>query len=825
MFAAVEAFFHQLRRRVSRSEWAVRHLGLTSSEGTSEKPGILLIQIDGLSRAQLERALAAKRMPFLANLLKREGYETHTFYPGLPTTTPAVQAELYYGVPSAVPAFSFFNRTLKQLGRMWDPEWAKGQEERCAQQAEGLLKGGSSWSNMYTGGAGQEESHFCAASIGLGDMWRTGKIRNIFIFIMLNIPAAFRIAGLLVVEFFVAIGEAIRAVLSGRAPYKEFLLLLSRVFIGVGLRELLKISGQIDVARGLPIVHINFVGYDEEAHVRGPGSRIAHFSLRGIDRAIKNIVRAAHRSARRDYAVWIFSDHGQEMTRSFGDHHPGGVEAVLRECMELTDRADQARKWRSQARGSWPTLSRGRLSRARLERARAADMPTEDEAKTFIVAAMGPVGHAYFSEKRTDEQRRALAKRLVTPGKVPGVVVRFEDGTVVWFHARGETLVPEEVPALLPHPEPLRHEIARDLKRFAENPDCGDLILLGWSPWDSPWSFAPERGAHGGMGLYETQGFALLPAHTPLPPGAEHFIRPAALRSAALHHLGRGPLKAPFRASSATREAHLRLMTYNTHGCGGMDGRVSPRRVARVLRGQMPDVIALQELDLGRRRSRAEDQAALIAEELGMHVVFCPTVTRGEEHYGHAILTRWPIEVVKRARLPHDPTSWWQEPRSAMWARVEIAGHVVNIVTTHLGLGVRERQLQMQALLGEEWLGGVAADEPALLCGDFNFLPGSLPYRLASRRFADIQRGFKGHRPLATFSSMRPMMRLDHVFVSPRLQPLSIRVIRNDLTRLASDHLPLLVDLRVVPASGGTSTTKPQESSTRRPPTPAPVPL
>jgi endonuclease/exonuclease/phosphatase family metal-dependent hydrolase len=82
-----------------------------------------------------------------------------------------------------------------------------------------------------------------------------------------------------------------------------------------------------------------------------------------------------------------------------------------------------------------------------------------------------------------------------------------------------------------------------------------------------------------------------------------------------------------------------------------MDGRVSPRRIARVIKAQQLDVVALQELDLGRRRSRAEDQAAIIARELGMHVVFCPTVTRGEEHYGHALLSRHPL----MSSAPHVP--------------------------------------------------------------------------------------------------------------------------------------------------------------------------
>src|SRR4051812_37762205 len=227
MFAGIEAWVHRARRRLSRNEWAVRHFGLTPSQGTSEEPGLVLIQIDGLARRHLESAIASGKMPFLQRLIQRDGYELRTFYPGLPATTPAVQAELYYGVRSAVPAFSFFDRTLNKVGRMWDPEWAKAREAECARQAEGLLTGGRSWSNIYTGGASQDESHFCAASIGLGDMWRTGKIRNIFVFIVLNIPAALRIAGLLIVEFGVALADLVRAVFSGRRIGREMLLLFS----------------------------------------------------------------------------------------------------------------------------------------------------------------------------------------------------------------------------------------------------------------------------------------------------------------------------------------------------------------------------------------------------------------------------------------------------------------------------------------------------------------------------------------------------------------------------------------------------------------------
>ncbi len=795
MFAALEAYARRLHRKVSRSEWAIRHLGLQPLEGAAEEPGLLLIQVDGFARRQLEIALKKGRMPFLQKLRRRGRYSLHTFYPGLPSTTPAVQAELYYGVRAGVPAFSFLDRKRGEIGVMFDSEWAKAFECAFQKKAEGLLAGGSSWSNIYCGGAAPEESHFCATSIGFGDMWRTGKISNIFIFICLHLPSALRIAALLLAELIIAIPAALRGVFRGEWIAPEFKMVASRTFVGIGLRELVTIGAKVDLARGLPIVHVNLLGYDELSHRRGPSSRFAHWSLRGIDRAIKGLYRDAHRSTRRDYQVWIFSDHGQERTRSFATAFPGGIEQAVATCLEISRRKDPAWRTRPQSRPPARFLSRRRHGDSQRLQETAGFKLTEEESKTFSVAAMGPVGHVYFAQPMDDAKKQALARRLVSEGKVPGVLHRTVDGAIAWYHADGETSVPEGVPARLPqHPAALRAEVARDLVTFCENENAGDLIVLGWTPDDRPWSFAPERGAHAGPGPDEVQGFLLVPPATRLPAGAADFVRPEGLRAAALDLLGRSSLET-FSAAAAGGKAHLRVMTYNTHNCGGMDGRVSPRRIGRVIQREAPDIVALQELDKGRLRSRHEDQAALIADQLGYHLVFCPTVVRDEDRYGHALLSRWPIEVVKLGVLPADPRSWMQEARAALWARVRIGDDFVNVVTTHLGLGIKERLMQMDALLGGEWIGPVIDREPVVVCGDFNMLPGSMPYGLAAGKLTDIQAARRGHRPLGTFSSLQPLVRIDHVFVSKHFETKKVVVPRTELTRLASDHLPLVADL------------------------------
>lgn len=786
MFAEFESFIHRLKRRFDRAEWAIRHFDLSVAEDSAEKPGLLLIQIDGFARGQFERAVKEGRMPFLKSLMEDDDYRLRTFYPGLPSTTPAVQAELYWGVRAHVPAFSFRHKERGELGSLFNHEWAAEFEDKAAAQATGLLDGGSSWSNIYSGGAAVGETHFCVSRLGLGDIWRNSSFWNVFSFAVLQVPALVKIVALFLLEFVIGLGDAVAGIIRGRHLGMELGMMLSRMCVGVALREVMTIGGKVDVARGLPIVHVNFVGYDESSHRRGPGSAFAHWTLRGIDRAIRYLYDAANRSQRRDYHVWVFSDHGQERTRSFASEFPGGIEGIIASCMDLPP---VVRKGRRARHALTRPVSRRWAQRVAQKMKAAALLPDREEWP-FEFAGMGPVGHLYFRKPMSDAAKESLAARLVREGSIPSVLLRAEDGTITLHYRSGTARVPDDMgPLLQRHPEYLREEIARDFVGLCENEHAGDLILLGWNPHGLPWTFPVERGAHAGPGPEELQGFLLTPPHTDLPEG--EYIRPDALRIAAMESIGRHPSKKKTRVHTP---ATLRVMSYNVHACAGMDGRVSPRRVARVIAQQSPDLVALQELDCGRVRSRGEDQVRLIADALGYHAVFCPTVIRGEEQYGHAVLSHFPLEAVKTAQLPYSERGVWPEDRAALWTRVLVGDLRVNVVTTHLGLGAAERMAQIRALLGPDWLEPVLGKEAILLCGDFNFTPGTSPYQLATGKLRDVASDTAG---VYTFSTLRPLVRLDHIFLSEHFATKKVRSVRNKLTRVASDHLPLVADLEL----------------------------
>lgn len=208
--------------------------------------------------------------------------------------------------------------------------------------------------------------------------------------------------------------------------------------------------------------------------------------------------------------------------------------------------------------------------------------------------------------------------------------------------------------------------------------------------------------------------------------------------------------------------------------------------------------MALQELDVGRARTGGVDQAQAIADELGMqHMHFHASLRVMEEQYGNAILTTRPSKLVKAGALPgllHRPGL---EPRGAIWASVQIGGANVQVINTHLGLRRPERLAQVDALLGPEWLGHPSCRDPVILLGDFNASPRSRVYQHITTRLRDAQMWSRLHRAKPTFPARLPMLRIDHAFVGRAVQVLRTEVVRTPLARVASDHLPLLVEIQI----------------------------
>jgi endonuclease/exonuclease/phosphatase family metal-dependent hydrolase len=240
------------------------------------------------------------------------------------------------------------------------------------------------------------------------------------------------------------------------------------------------------------------------------------------------------------------------------------------------------------------------------------------------------------------------------------------------------------------------------------------------------------------------------------------------------------PEGSPARGEEAARgERPLRIASYNVHECDGTDSRRDPDRVAAVIRSLDADIVSLQEV-LSDREGAPSSQLRYLAEKTGMHMAVAgPTMEKKGEHYGNALMSRFPIV---NARL-HDISCGSFEPRGIIEADILVGDRTVRVVTTHFGLWPTERNRQVRRLL--EILPGDPKD-PLIVMGDINgWVPGSPVMR---RLKAALGRPAS----LRSFPSRFPLLPLDRIWVLPGTYPFTLEASRSRLARVASDHLPLV---------------------------------
>jgi endonuclease/exonuclease/phosphatase family metal-dependent hydrolase len=750
MIGQIAVFLRKLKRVFSRSDWTIRLLRLSKLKKPTLEPGLVMVQIDGLSMTQFNRALQKRNLPFLQGLLTQERYLLRSLYSGIPSNTPAVQAELFYGVKGCIPAFQFLDRQTGRTVKMLDLAFVKEFEERLKAAGPGLLAGGSSYSDIFTGGA--KESHGCCSRMGWeGVLWAANPLVFPFL-VILYIDIFIRTLVLVFIEFLLALFECMRGTLEGRLFFRELELVWQRSLICVFLREFITAGVCMDIMRAVPVIHVNFLGYDEQAHGRGPSSGFAHWTLRGIDDAIKRIYHVINESPDRHYDLWVYSDHGQVKTTPYFVKYGRTVEEAVQELFG-----------------------------------------------PVIVTAMGPLGHIYLKEALNIDAIHFFAKKLVSQIKIPLVLTREASRVLAWT-PRGCFIFPNEAEKIFGRGHPFLEEIKDDLLRVCLHPDAGEFIIAGWCEGEEAISFPLEYGAHAAMGPEETHAFALLPMDAPVEiENNKEYLRPLDLRRTVQHFLNKKTFTSKVSPGQGAFPKNLILMSYNVHGCAGMDGHISTERIARVIARYNPDIIALQELDAGRVRSGGIDQAEMIARKLEMEFHFHPVFRWKDEQYGNAILSRYPMALIKSGPLPILSDKRRQhEPRGVLWVTVEFAGKKIQVFNTHLGLWTRERALQVDALLGEQWLQHPDCRGPIILCGDFNSLPRSEVYRKICRKLCDSQASLSGHRPRSTWFGHYPVSRIDYVFVNAGFHVHSITVPRTDLEKMASDHLPLIAEFDTV---------------------------
>jgi hypothetical protein len=461
----------------------------------------ILVQVDGVSRGRLEEAMAEGYMPFLASRLAREGHVLTTMRSGAPASTPAFQAGLFYGTSPAVPGYVWIDRATGREVRMDRPEDAAALEARLARDRPGLLRGGTSYFSILSGGA--SIAHYCLSGIA-GDLdleWYRRNlgawdaVASVLAHSVTATRGAFRVAD----EFGAGLVDGLRWSLAVGRMKHEPRYLLHRVLLGGILREFAVQGILVDVSRGIPAIYVDFLGYDEAAHRRGPGAHAAMRNLASIDAALVTIFAAADAVPELGYDVYVFSDHGHVATRPFEAF--AGV--TLPRYVAMADAGEPLPRL---VRGA---PNRGLLGGRTLGAAAGAGVATSeagDLAHVYFLHEPAPLDLAAVRARR----RRVHAALSAHPAVGLMGVRGGRRGLALVGGAVLDLADPGDV-ARLPHPQPAL--VAAYLADLLSLPESGDLVVLGWrGEGRDVVAYAWEFGSHGGVAPEELECFVAHPA-------------------------------------------------------------------------------------------------------------------------------------------------------------------------------------------------------------------------------------------------------------------------------------------------------------------------
>ncbi|MEV7973058.1 phage holin family protein [Cellulomonas sp. NPDC089187] len=550
-----------LRRARSRARRAGEG-GTVTGDGvdTGRPAGLLVVQLDGVAAPVLDQAVDAGLVPTMAHWVADGSHRPDRWWARIPSTTPASQAGILHGAADRICSFRWWDRRAGRLVVTNHPDDAAMVEQRLSDGRGLLAGGGAAVATMFSGDAERQFLVMSQARRGIGP---GAPYLRFFASPFVLARAVSLTLGEVVKELYQGRRQRVRDV-RPRVPRRGWYVLL-RGITNVLLRDLATSLTAEQLVRGVPVLYLSLVDYDEIAHHAGPTRPESLRSLEGLDRVLGTLDRVRE-VAPRDYRVVVLSDHGQTLGPTFrqvtGHTLPEVVHRLMADPMLDTVQASGDEEWgplnaflasvrphgedRSVVLGP---QGKERSGERHADRSRPAGLRTDAPPPDVAVTGSGNLGMVWFpraARRLTLEEIDLRWPGLVgglaaTPGM--GVVLvdtaahglaavgpegiswleRADDGGQAQTQADGTAdRTAHRSGPLVEGVDPLAPfgpHAAADLLRLGRLAEVGDLVLLSeLSPEGWVYAFEGQVGSHGGIGGAQNSAVLLHPTELGIDP-------------------------------------------------------------------------------------------------------------------------------------------------------------------------------------------------------------------------------------------------------------------------------------------------------------------
>ena len=481
----------------------------------TDVPGIVFLEIDGLAKPVLQRAMRDGNAPEMARWLADDTHRLVEWETDLSSQTGASQAGILLGSNEDIPAFRWVEKETGTLMVCSNPDDC-AEIERRHSNGDGLLaNGGASRGNLLSGDA--DHVLLTVSRISAEKQANPGY-RPFF-------ANGFNVTRVLVLFFWEVILEWAaarrqkkrdvhpRGHRGGAYPF-------IRAGVAVVVRDLTVNAVLSDMFKGRPAVYATFASYDEVAHHSGLERPDTLEALRKLDQQFGRISRA-RKYAPRPYEIVVLSDHGQTQGATFKQRHGHGLDELIRRSIDSEVQAIGGEDENQSVVGTALDEATGKGSESGKKRGSKNDVSGEQ----VVVLGSGNLGLVYLMDARhrltleeIEQRHPKLVPTLREHPHVGFVLVRSAAGPVV-LGARGARWLADD---RVEGDDPLEHfspTAAQHLLRADGFEHCPDLYVGSFydPELDEGCAFEELISFHGGLGGLQTRPFILSPMTLPLP--------------------------------------------------------------------------------------------------------------------------------------------------------------------------------------------------------------------------------------------------------------------------------------------------------------------